>query len=55
MTAVLQSSWKEIHVELLNDIVEKIMKENLEMFKGDKGDKGDPGKDGVDGKDGKRN
>ncbi|OHS37291.1 BppU family phage baseplate upper protein [Staphylococcus sp. HMSC62A08] len=52
-SGITKAVGKEIHVELLNDIVEKIMKDNLEMFKGDKGDKGDPGKDGVDGKNGK--
>lgn len=52
-SGITKAVGKEIHVELLNDIVEKIMKDNLELFKGDKGDKGEPGKDGVDGKDGK--
>lgn len=38
---------------MLNDIVEKVMKNNVEIFKGPKGDTGEQGPAGQDGKDGK--
>ena len=51
-SGLTQAVGKEIHVDLLDGIVEKIMKANIELFKGEKGDKGEPGKDGKDGKNG---
>ncbi|HFC2229491.1 TPA: hypothetical protein ACFCM5_002265, partial [Neisseria gonorrhoeae] len=51
-SGLTQAVGKEIHVDLLDGIVEKIMKANVDMFKGEKGDKGEPGKDGKDGKNG---
>ena len=51
-SGLTQAVGKEIHVDLLDGIVEKIMKANIDMFKGEKGDKGEPGKDGKDGKNG---
>lgn len=52
-SGITKSVGKEIRVELLNDIVEKVMKNNVEIFKGPKGDKGEQGTPGQDGKDGK--
>ena len=51
-SGLTQAVGKEIHVDLLDGIVEKIMKANIDIFKGEKGDKGEPGKDGKDGKNG---
>ena len=51
-SGLTQAVGKEIHVDLLDGIVEKIMKSNIDLFKGEKGDKGEPGKDGKDGKNG---
>ncbi|MGZ9472542.1 BppU family phage baseplate upper protein, partial [Staphylococcus epidermidis] len=50
---ITKSVGKEIRVELLDDIVEKVMKDNVDIFKGPKGDKGEQGIPGQDGKDGK--
>lgn len=52
-SGITKSVGKEIRVELLDDIVEKVMKNNVEIFKGPKGDKGEQGVPGQDGKDGK--
>lgn len=52
-SGITKSIGKEIRVELLDDIVEKVMKDNVEIFKGPKGDKGEQGIPGQDGKDGK--
>lgn len=52
-SGITKSIGKEIRVELLNDIVEKVMKNNVEIFKGPKGDTGEQGPAGQDGKDGK--
>ncbi|MCO6312754.1 BppU family phage baseplate upper protein [Staphylococcus epidermidis] len=52
-SGITKSIGKEIRVELLDDIVEKVMKNNVEIFKGPKGDKGEQGIPGQDGKDGK--
>ena len=52
-SGITKSVGKEIRVELLDDIVEKVMKNNVEIFKGAKGDKGEQGVPGQDGKDGK--
>ena len=52
-SGITKSIGKEIRVELLDDIVEKILKDNVETFKGPKGDKGEQGIPGKDGKDGK--
>ncbi|MGJ8428344.1 BppU family phage baseplate upper protein [Staphylococcus haemolyticus] len=40
---------KEIHVDMLDDIVERIMLKDIERFKGPKGDKGDTGPQGPKG------
>lgn len=40
---------KEIHVDMLDDIVEKIMLKDIERFRGPKGDKGDTGPQGPKG------
>ncbi|WP_381412391.1 BppU family phage baseplate upper protein [Staphylococcus epidermidis] len=40
-SGITKSIGKEIRVELLNDIVEKVMKNNVEIFKGPKGDTGE--------------
>ena len=52
-SGITKSVGKEIRVELLDDIVEKVMKDNVDIFKGPKGDKGEQGIPGQDGKDGK--
>ncbi|MEJ7160694.1 BppU family phage baseplate upper protein [Staphylococcus epidermidis] len=52
-SGITKSIGKEIRIELLNDIVEKVMKNNVEIFKGPKGDTGEQGPAGQDGKDGK--
>ena len=43
---------KEIHVDMLDDIVERIMLKDIERFKGPKGDKGDTGPQGPKGEQG---
>ena len=49
---------KEVHVDMLDDIVERILLKDIERFRGPKGDKGDTGPQGpkgdkgVDGVDG---
>ncbi|MBM0777185.1 BppU family phage baseplate upper protein [Staphylococcus epidermidis] len=52
-SGITKSVGKEIRVELLDDIVEKVLKDNVEIFKGPKGDTGEQGPAGQDGKDGK--
>lgn len=52
-SGITKSVGKEIRVELLDDIVQKVMKNNVDIFKGPKGDKGEQGIPGQDGKDGK--
>lgn len=52
-SGITKSVGKEIRVELLDDIVEKVMKDNVDIFKGPKGEKGEQGIPGQDGKDGK--
>lgn len=52
-SGITKSVGKEIRVELLDDIVEKVMKDNVDIFKGPKGDTGEQGPPGQDGKDGK--
>ncbi|MCG2470162.1 BppU family phage baseplate upper protein [Staphylococcus epidermidis] len=55
-SGITKSVGKEIRVEILDDVVERVMKKNVETFKGPKGDKGEqgvPGQDGKDGVDGK--
>lgn len=67
-SGITKSVGKEIRVELLDDIVEKVLKDNVEIFKGPKGEpfryedftseqladlKGEQGIQGVPGKDGK--
>ncbi|MBN6824761.1 BppU family phage baseplate upper protein [Staphylococcus caprae] len=52
-SGITKSVGKEIRVELLDDIVEKVMKDNVDIFKGPKGDIGEQGPAGQDGKDGK--
>ena len=52
-SGITKSVGKEIRVELLDDIVEKVMKDNVDIFKGPKGATGEQGPAGQDGKDGK--
>ncbi|MCH8678361.1 BppU family phage baseplate upper protein [Staphylococcus lugdunensis] len=52
-SGITRAIGKEVHVDTLNGIVEKILKSNVDLFKGEKGDKGDKGEDGKDGRDGK--
>ncbi|MGZ9521702.1 BppU family phage baseplate upper protein [Staphylococcus epidermidis] len=52
-SGITKSVGKEIRVEILDDVVERVMKKNVETFKGPKGDKGEQGVPGQDGKDGK--
>lgn len=52
-SGITKSVGKEIRVELLDDIVEKVIKDNVDIFKGPKGDTGEQGPAGQDGKDGK--
>ena len=52
-SGITKSVGKEIRVELLDDIVEKVMKDNVDIFKGPKGDTGEQGPAGQDGKDGR--
>ena len=52
-SGITKSVGKEIRVELLDDIVEKVMKDNVDIFKGPKGDTGEQGPAGQDGIDGK--
>ncbi|WP_243081368.1 BppU family phage baseplate upper protein [Staphylococcus capitis] len=52
-SGITKSVGKEVRVEILDDIVERVMKKNVETFKGPKGDKGEQGIPGQDGKDGK--
>ncbi|MBW4837584.1 MAG: BppU family phage baseplate upper protein [Staphylococcaceae bacterium] len=51
-SGITKSVGKEIRVELLDDIVEKVMKDNVDIFKGPKGDTGERGPQGLPGKDG---
>lgn len=51
-SGITKSIGKEIRVELLDDIVEKVLKDNVEIFKGPKGEKGDVGPKGDKGADG---
>lgn len=48
-SGITKSVGKEIRVELLDDIVEKVMKNNVEIFKGPKGDTGEQGPQGIQG------
>lgn len=48
-SGITKSVGKEIRVELLDDIVEKVMKENVDIFKGPKGDTGEQGAQGAIG------
>ena len=52
-SGITKSVGKEIRVEILDDVVERVMKKNVETFKGPKGDKGEQGVPGQDGKDGR--
>lgn len=67
-SGITKSVGKEIRVELLDDIVEKVMKDNVDIFKGPKGEpfryedftpeqlanlKGEQGVQGIPGEDGK--
>ena len=57
-SGITKAIGKEVHVDMLDDIVERIMLKDIERFRGPKGDKGDTGErgpkgdkgaDGVDG------
>lgn len=43
---------KEVHVDMLDDIVERILLKDIERFRGPKGDKGDTGPQGPKGEQG---
>lgn len=45
---------KEISVNIVDDVVERIMNEQPELFKGEKGDKGEQGPQGVKGDKGEK-
>ena len=57
-SGITKAIGKEVHVDMLDDIVERIMLKDIERFRGPKGDKGDTGPQGpkgdkgVDGVDG---
>lgn len=48
-SGITKAIGKEIHVDMLDDIVERILLKDIERFKGPKGDKGDTGPQGVKG------
>lgn len=48
-SGITKAIGKEIHVDMLDDIVERIMLKDIERFRGPKGDKGDTGPQGPKG------
>lgn len=48
-SGITKAIGKEVHVDMLDDIVERIMLKDIERFKGPKGDKGDTGPQGPKG------
>lgn len=51
-SGITKAIGKEVHVDMLDDIVERIMLKDIERFKGPKGDKGDTGPQGPKGEQG---
>lgn len=51
-SGITKAIGKEIHVDMLDDIVERIMLKDIERFRGPKGDKGDTGPQGPKGEKG---
>lgn len=48
-SGITKAIGKEVHVDMLDDIVERIMLKDIERFRGPKGDKGDTGPQGAKG------
>ncbi|WP_145447667.1 BppU family phage baseplate upper protein [Staphylococcus hominis] len=48
-SGITKAIGKEVHVDMLDDIVERIMLKDIERFRGSKGDKGDTGPQGPKG------
>ncbi|MCY1619678.1 BppU family phage baseplate upper protein [Staphylococcus pettenkoferi] len=53
-SGITKSVGKEIRVELLDDIVEKVMKDNVDIFKGPQGECGLQGEQGIQGERGEK-
>ncbi|MGX0222426.1 putative transcriptional regulator [Staphylococcus haemolyticus] len=51
-SGITKAIGKEVHVDMLDDIVERILLKDIERFKGPKGDKGDTGPQGPKGEQG---
>lgn len=51
-SGITKAIGKEVHVDMLDDIVERILLKDIERFKGPKGDKGDTGPKGPKGEQG---
>jgi hypothetical protein len=51
-SGITKAIGKEVHVDMLDDIVERIMLKDIERFRGPKGDKGDTGPQGPKGEKG---
>lgn len=51
-SGITKAIGKEVHVDMLDDIVERIMLKDIERFRGPKGDKGDTGPQGPKGEQG---
>lgn len=51
-SGITKAIGKEVHVDMLDDIVERIMLKDIEHFRGPKGDKGDTGPQGPQGEQG---
>ena len=48
-SGITKAIGKEVHVDMLDDIVERILLKDIERFRGPKGDKGDTGERGPKG------
>ncbi|MCM5673564.1 BppU family phage baseplate upper protein [Staphylococcus hominis] len=48
-SGITKAIGKEVHVDMLDDIVERILLKDIERFRGPKGDKGDIGPQGLKG------
>ena len=48
-SGITKAIGKEVHVDMLDDIVERILLKDIERFRGPKGDKGDTGPQGPKG------
>lgn len=51
-SGITKAIGKEVHVDMLDDIVERILLKDIERFRGPKGDKGDTGPQGPKGEKG---